>query len=62
MLGQIVLLACASPHREAAFEACHFLIDRLKTKTPFWKLGEKDCGAEWTNTRESVDEADAKWD
>ena len=26
---RIVLVATASPHREAAFEACHFLIDWL---------------------------------
>src|SRR5688572_13887314 len=29
---QIVLVITASSHREAAFEACHFLIDWLKTK------------------------------
>ena len=37
---RIVLVATASPHREAAFEACDFLIDWLKTKAPFWKLEE----------------------
>ena len=36
----IVLVITASAHREAAFEACHFLIDWLKTKAPFWKLEE----------------------
>ena len=36
----IVLVIAASAHREAAFEACHFLIDWLKTKAPFWKLEE----------------------
>jgi molybdopterin synthase catalytic subunit len=30
----IVLVITASAHREAAFEACHFLIDWLKTKAP----------------------------
>ena len=29
---QIVLVVAASAHRQAAFEACHFLIDWLKTK------------------------------
>ena len=58
---QIVLVACASPHREAAFEACHFLIDWLKTKAPFWKLEEKESGAGWVEARESDDAAAAKW-
>ncbi|WP_420405958.1 molybdenum cofactor biosynthesis protein MoaE [Nisaea sp.] len=59
---QIVLVACASPHREAAFEACHFLIDWLKTKAPFWKLEEKESGADWVEARASDDTAAAKWD
>ena len=29
---RIVLVACASPHRDAAFDACRFLIDWLKTE------------------------------
>lgn len=37
-LGQpIVLVLAAAPHREAAFAACRFLIDRLKAEVPFWK-------------------------
>ncbi|KQT50781.1 molybdopterin synthase catalytic subunit [Aureimonas sp. Leaf454] len=34
---EIVLVACASAHRTAAFEAAHFLMDYLKTHAPFWK-------------------------
>ena len=38
MLGDnIVLVAVASAHRAAAFAACEFLIDELKTSAPFWK-------------------------
>ena len=36
----IVLVATASAHRQAALEACAFLIDWLKTTAPFWKLEE----------------------
>src|SRR5262249_13105701 len=36
----IVLVITASAHRQAAFEACSFLMDWLKTKAPFWKLEE----------------------
>ncbi len=32
-----VLVAVGSPHRAAAFEACRFLIDRLKLEVPIWK-------------------------
>lgn len=59
---EIVLVVAASAHREAAFEACGFLIDWLKTKAPFWKLeaGEKD--ARWVDARDSDDAAAARWD
>ncbi len=34
---QIVLILVSSAHRKAAFAACEFLIDTLKTSAPFWK-------------------------
>ena len=58
---QIVLVATASAHREAAFEACQFLIDWLKTKAPFWKLEETDQGNRWVEARDSDGEAAARW-
>ena len=58
---RIVLVAVASPHREAAFEACHFLIDWLKTKAPFWKLEDTAAGPQWVEARDSDDEAAARW-
>ena len=59
---QIVLVAAASAHREAAFEACHFLIDWLKTKAPFWKVESTDDGREaWVAARDSDDDAAARW-
>ena len=59
---QIVLVAAASAHREAAFEACHFLIDWLKTKAPFWKLEETPEGGKWVDARDSDDSAAARWE
>jgi len=59
---QIVLVACASSHREAALAACHFLIDWLKTRAPFWKLEEADSEARWVEARDEDDSAAAKWD
>lgn len=58
---QIVLVAAASAHREAAFEACHFLIDYLKTKAPFWKLEETAAGPKWVDARDSDDAATERW-
>jgi molybdopterin synthase catalytic subunit len=58
---RIVLVACASAHRQAALEACSFLIDWLKTKAPFWKLEEGPAGATWVEARESDDAAAARW-
>lgn len=58
----IVLVIAASAHREAAFEACHFLIDWLKTRAPFWKLEENESGASWVAAKDSDDDAAARWE
>ena len=61
---RIVMVAAASAHRQAALEACAFLIDWLKTKAPFWKLEESRDGesAEWVSARDSDDSAAARWE
>ena len=59
---RIVLVAAASAHRQAALEACQFLIDWLKTKAPFWKLEEGPEGAAWVESRASDDSSAARWD
>ena len=58
---RIVLVITASAHREAAFEACAFLVDWLKTKAPFWKLEEQDSGSRWVEAKDSDDAAAARW-
>lgn len=58
---RIVLVAAASSHRDAAFEAARFLMDWLKTKAPFWKLEESEKGGNWVDARESDDVAAARW-
>jgi molybdopterin synthase catalytic subunit len=58
---RIVLVATASPHREASLESCHFLIDWLKTKAPFWKLEDTDSGAQWVSARDEDDSAAGRW-
>lgn len=57
----IVLVACASAHRQAALDATAFLIDWLKTKAPFWKLEQTASGERWVDARESDDAAAARW-
>jgi molybdopterin synthase catalytic subunit len=58
---RIVLVAVGSPHRDAAFEACEFLVDWLKTKAPFWKLEETPAGEKWVASHEGDDAAAARW-
>jgi molybdopterin synthase catalytic subunit len=58
---RIVLVATASPHREAALAACHFLIDWLKTDAPFWKSEETPKGERWVEARAEDDDAKSRW-
>jgi molybdopterin synthase catalytic subunit len=58
---RIVLVAAASAHREAAFAACHFLVDWLKSKAPFWKLEETPQGARWVDAQASDEAAAKRW-
>jgi molybdopterin synthase catalytic subunit len=57
----IVLVATASAHRDAAFDACRFLIDWLKTKAPFWKREETSAGARWVEAHASDEDAAKRW-
>ena len=58
---KIVLVVTASAHRKAAFEACQFLMDWLKTKAPFWKLEETETGSHWVTAKSSDDLEVEKW-
>ena len=42
-----VVIAVASPHRAAAFEACHYAIDRVKETVPVWKKEVATDGFWW---------------
>jgi molybdopterin synthase catalytic subunit/molybdopterin converting factor small subunit len=44
-----VLIAVASAHRAAAFEACRWLIDTLKRTVPIWKKEYFEDGAVWAD-------------
>ncbi len=61
--GNIVLVAAASPHRMAAFEAASFVMDFLKTRAPFWKKEHTIDGAagEWVSAKDDDDAAAERW-
>lgn len=42
-----LLVAVSSAHRVAAFEACHFAVDRIKQIVPIWKKEVWEDGEEW---------------
>ena len=58
---RIVLVAVAAPHRAAAFEACAYLMDWLKTQAPFWKREETADGSRWVEAKADDDAAAARW-
>ena len=58
----IVFVATAASHRRAAFEACDFLMDYLKSKAPFWKKEHGPDGARWIEpTTQDLADRD-RWD
>jgi MoaE-MoaD fusion protein len=42
-----VVIAAASPHRKEAFEACSYVLERLKTDVPIWKKEFFEDAAVW---------------
>ncbi len=59
----IVLVATASTHRDAAFEAARFIMDFLKTDAPFWKKEHpaNEAKGDWVEAQARDDEAAARW-
>jgi molybdopterin synthase catalytic subunit len=60
-LDQIVLVAVTSAHRGAAFAACEFIMDYLKTQAPFWKKEHTPAGERWVEARVSDERAADRW-
>lgn len=58
----IVLVLAASAHRRAAFEACDFIMDILKTRAPFWKKEHTSSGDYWVSERQSDHEDAGRWE
>ena len=51
-VGEIsVVVAVSAEHRHAAFDACRYVIDRLKADAPIWKKEFSPDGTVWVEER-----------
>jgi molybdopterin synthase catalytic subunit len=48
-----LVVAVATPHRNEAFAACQYAIDRLKEIVPVWKKEVRQDGASWVESHPS---------
>jgi molybdopterin synthase catalytic subunit len=58
---QIMMVATASAHREAAFAAAEFLMDYLKSRAPFWKRETGPDGDSWVEALAADEAALERW-
>ena len=58
-----VVIAVSCPHRGEAFEACRYVIDRLKEIVPIWKKEHGEGGEIWVGgpTVASTEVSGAPW-
>ncbi|MBY5922741.1 molybdopterin synthase catalytic subunit MoaE [Ferrimonas balearica] len=61
LCDQIVFIGVSSAHRKAAFDACEFLIDFLKTRAPFWKKETSNDGTVWVDAKDADQQAAEQW-
>jgi molybdopterin synthase catalytic subunit len=59
--ARIVLAATLSAHRQAAFDACRFLVDYLKSAAPFWKREETPAGPRWVEASPADEASRLAW-
>ena len=57
----IMMVATASKHRVAAFEAAEFLMDYLKSRAPFWKQEFTAQGGDWVAAKDVDEDALKRW-
>lgn len=57
----IMMVATASAHRAAAFEAADFLMDYLKSRAPFWKKEVTADGSSWVAAKDADEDALKRW-
>ena len=49
-----LVVAVASPHREEAFAACQYAVDRIKQNVPIWKKEVFEGGEMWVGVEGEV--------
>ena len=49
-----VVIAVGSPHRPESFEACRYVIDRVKQEVPIWKKEVFADGEQWVEGKEAL--------
>jgi molybdopterin synthase catalytic subunit len=59
--ARIMMVATASSHRTAAFEAAAFLMDYLKSGAPFWKKETGRGGSDWVAAKDEDEAALSRW-
>ena len=58
--GIAVWIGVSSDHRDAAFQACRYIIDEIKARLPIWKKERYvDGQTEWVDCRECAKHAHA---
>lgn len=57
----IMMVATASKHRVAAFEAAEFLMDYLKSRAPFWKQEFTADSRDWVAAKDADEDALKRW-
>ena len=59
---QIVFVGVSSAHRDAAFSACEFIMDILKTSAPFWKKEQHVNGSsDWVDAKDADQQRAERW-
>lgn len=57
----IMMVATASRHRAAAYQASEFLMDYLKSRAPFWKREIGPDGSNWVAAKDADEDALKRW-
>jgi len=59
---QIVFVGVTSLHRQNAFDAAQFIMDRLKTQAPFWKQEVSEKEKSWVEAKLSDTRLSQRWE
>jgi molybdopterin synthase catalytic subunit len=54
-----LIVAVSAPHRQDAFAACHYAVDRLKETVPVWKKEVWEGGETWVEGHIVQEESDS---